>query len=103
MSVTAHEGAASRQDGFREHLNAFRELLDRPLTSYYLILGCSALLLALGLMMVLSASSIEALQETGSPFYLVLQAVDLGRDRHPADVDLRAAAAAVLPARRTTR
>jgi cell division protein FtsW len=29
---------------------------------------CSALLLALGLMMVLSASSIEALQKTGSPF-----------------------------------
>ena len=48
-------------------------------------------------MMVLSASSIEALQETGTPFTLVLQAVDLGRDRHPADVDLRAAAAAVLP------
>ncbi|MCG5212423.1 putative lipid II flippase FtsW [Streptosporangium sp. KLBMP 9127] len=44
------------------------ELLDRPLTSYYLIIGCSALLLALGLMMVLSASSIEALEETGDPF-----------------------------------
>lgn len=55
--------------GAREQLAAFRELLNRPLTSYYLILGCSALLLALGLMMVLSASSIEALQEKGNPFY----------------------------------
>lgn len=50
-------------------LAALRELLNRPLVSYYLVLGCSALLLALGLMMVLSASSIEALQETGTPFY----------------------------------
>ncbi|MEV0584830.1 putative lipid II flippase FtsW [Nonomuraea sp. NPDC050310] len=45
-----------------------RELLARPLASYYLIIGCSVLLLSLGLMMVLSASSIEALQKTGSPF-----------------------------------
>ncbi|GAA2207124.1 putative lipid II flippase FtsW [Nonomuraea monospora] len=52
----------------REQLGALKELLDRPLTTYYLIIMCSALLLALGLMMVLSASSIEALQKTGSPF-----------------------------------
>ena len=32
-------------------------LLDRPLTSYYLILGCTLLLLGLGLVMVLSTSS----------------------------------------------
>ena len=77
-----------------------KELLDRPLTSYYLILGCSALLLALGLMMVLSASSIEALQETGNPFYwFVKQSLSVG-DRPAADVGLRAAAAQVLPLRR---
>ncbi|MEU6710842.1 putative lipid II flippase FtsW [Nonomuraea sp. NPDC046802] len=52
----------------REQLGALKELLEKPLTTYYLIIMCSALLLALGLMMVLSASSIEALQETGSPF-----------------------------------
>ncbi|MEU8199790.1 putative lipid II flippase FtsW [Streptosporangium sp. NPDC049046] len=75
MSATTQEGAPARQgapgrpEGFREHLTAFRELLNRPLTSYYLILGCSGLLLVLGLMMVLSASSIEALQKTGDPFY----------------------------------
>ena len=32
--------------------------LDRPLTSYYLLLGASTLLLTIGLMMVLSASSV---------------------------------------------
>ncbi len=66
------EGAAGAQraPGFaRMQLAVLRELLSRPLTSYYLVLGCSALLLALGLMMVLSASSIEALQKTGNPFY----------------------------------
>ncbi|GII90321.1 putative lipid II flippase FtsW [Sinosporangium siamense] len=50
-------------------LGNLRELLNRPLTSYYLVLGCTSLLLVLGLMMVLSASSIEALQITGTPFY----------------------------------
>ncbi|MBB5077107.1 putative lipid II flippase FtsW [Nonomuraea endophytica] len=52
----------------REQMGALRELLGKPLTTYYLIIGCSALLLILGLMMVLSASSIEALNKTGSPF-----------------------------------
>jgi cell division protein FtsW len=52
----------------RERLATLKELLDKPLTTYYLIIGCSALLLALGLMMVLSASSIEAMQVTGNPF-----------------------------------
>ncbi|MDP4506414.1 putative lipid II flippase FtsW [Nonomuraea turcica] len=71
MSTTAEEkpGAAPRSGSpLREQLAALKELLEKPLTTYYLIIMCSALLLALGLMMVLSASSIEALQKTGSPF-----------------------------------
>lgn len=69
--MTAQEAQpAQRAPGVvRIQLAVLRELLSRPLTSYYLVLGCSALLLALGLMMVLSASSIEALQKTGTPFY----------------------------------
>ena len=43
-------------------------LLDRPLTSYYLILGITVLLLALGLVMVLSTSSAAALDSGGSPY-----------------------------------
>lgn len=52
----------------RDQLAVVKELLEKPLTTYYLILGCSGLLLALGLMMVLSASSIEAMVKTGDPF-----------------------------------
>ncbi|HUR05191.1 MAG TPA: putative lipid II flippase FtsW [Nonomuraea sp.] len=52
----------------RDQLAVVKELLEKPLTTYYLILGCSGLLLALGLMMVLSASSIEAMEKTGDPF-----------------------------------
>ncbi|MEV5575209.1 putative lipid II flippase FtsW [Spirillospora sp. NPDC052269] len=55
----------------REQVAAAVGLLDRPLTSYYLVLGCSVMLLALGLTMVLSASSVKQLQETGSAYTLV--------------------------------
>lgn len=78
MSTSAEERvrppakAKAAQEGpgkwAREQLGTLKELLDKPLTTYYLIIMCSALLLALGLMMVLSASSIEALHKTGSPF-----------------------------------
>ena len=37
-----------------------RAMLDRPLTSYHLVLGAVALLLVVGVMMVLSASSVNA-------------------------------------------
>ena len=37
---------------------SLRAALDRPLSSYYLLLGASALLLTIGLIMVLSASSV---------------------------------------------
>src|SRR5690606_2828115 len=37
-----------------------RHAMDRPLTSYYLLLGASALLLTIGLIMVLSASSVRS-------------------------------------------
>jgi cell division protein FtsW len=43
-------------------------LLDRPLTSYYLVLGITMLLLVLGLVMVLSTSSATAIQQGGSPY-----------------------------------
>jgi cell division protein FtsW len=43
-------------------------LLDRPLTSYYLVLGITMLLLALGLVMVLSTSSAQAITQGGSPY-----------------------------------
>ncbi|HEU4514520.1 MAG TPA: putative lipid II flippase FtsW [Nocardioidaceae bacterium] len=45
--------------------------LDRPLTSYYLLLGSSALLLTIGLMMVLSASSVYSYKEYGGDSYFI--------------------------------
>jgi cell division protein FtsW len=51
-------------------------VLDRPLTSYHLVLGSSAMLLGLGLMMVLSASSVSAyLNFDDAYFYVKRQAV----------------------------
>jgi len=43
-------------------------LLDRPLTSYYLVLGITLLLVALGLVMVLSTSSAQSIAQGGSPY-----------------------------------
>ena len=48
--------------------SALLAVLDRPLTSYYLILGITTLLLALGLVMVLSTSSVQQLDAGGSPY-----------------------------------
>jgi cell division protein FtsW len=54
-------------------------LLDRPLTSYHLVLGATAILLALGVLMVLSASSVSAyLKHHDSYFYVKRQAIFLG-------------------------
>ncbi|HEY5822269.1 MAG TPA: putative lipid II flippase FtsW [Propionibacteriaceae bacterium] len=56
-----------------------RAALDRPLASYHLVLGSSALLLVVGVMMVLSASSVNAYLNTGDSYYYVKrQAMFLG-------------------------
>jgi cell division protein FtsW len=52
---------------------ALREALDRPLTAYYLLLGASALLLTIGLIMVLSASSVYSFQENAGDSYAVVK------------------------------
>jgi cell division protein FtsW len=56
--------------GFRG-LGRLREALDRPLSSYYLLLGASTLLLTIGLMMVLSSSSVDAYKTTGDSYAIV--------------------------------
>jgi cell division protein FtsW len=47
---------------------ALLALLDRPLASYYIVVGTVALLLGLGLIMVLSASSVTSYASTGSSY-----------------------------------
>ncbi len=69
MSTTSHEEETGR-GWSRLSVSSTAGLLDRPLTSYYLVLGCSMLLLALGMVMVLSASSVRQYQYTGSAFTL---------------------------------
>jgi len=53
----------------RDRVRAARALLDRPLTSYYLIVGITTLLLCLGLMMVLSTASYTDLAQGESPYH----------------------------------
>lgn len=52
-------------------LAALKDALDRPLSTYYLLLGATALLLTIGLIMVLSASSVYAYRETGDSYSVV--------------------------------
>lgn len=60
-------GGAGRLPG---RLGVIAGLFARPLTSYYLVVGCSMLLLALGLVMVLSASSVDQIDKTRSAYAL---------------------------------
>ncbi|GAB2879251.1 putative lipid II flippase FtsW [Nocardioides pacificus] len=65
-------GAVSEARGSVRHtLAAVRHALDRPLTSYYLLLGASALLLTIGLIMVLSSSSVYAYERLGNSYGIV--------------------------------
>ncbi|MHA6759260.1 putative lipid II flippase FtsW [Streptacidiphilus sp. PAMC 29251] len=59
--------ARGRFTGPGTPLGRFQQGLERPLTPYYLILGSSSLILVLGLVMVFSASQIEA-RNLGLPF-----------------------------------
>jgi cell division protein FtsW len=62
--------SATRADGATAARGA---LLQRPLASYYLVLVSTGLLLAIGLVMVLSASSVRAYSTFGSPFAIALK------------------------------
>jgi cell division protein FtsW len=59
---------ALRPVGVRDRIGVWRALLDRPLTSYYLVLGITTLLLGLGLVMVQSTASIADLTAGLSPY-----------------------------------
>jgi cell division protein FtsW len=54
--------------GLRERARSGRALFDRPLASYYLIVGITALLIMLGLVMVLSTGSVMNLSQGLSPY-----------------------------------
>jgi len=65
--------------GLGERVRAFRGMLDRPLTPYYLIVGITTLLLGLGLVMVLSTASVTDLSFGLSPYSgFVAQLISVG-------------------------
>ena len=63
--------AGPRGGALHETLGWLRAALDRPLTSYHLVLASVSLLLVLGLMMVLSASSVSAYVNFDDSYYYV--------------------------------
>jgi cell division protein FtsW len=71
MSVTAQTGGrtASPSTGLSGWVASTRRALDRPLAPYYLLLGATGLLLAIGLVMVLSASSVDSFEHHGGNSY----------------------------------
>ncbi len=70
--------AGPRSAALHETLGWLRAVLDRPLTSYHLVLASVSLLLVVGLMMVLSASSVSAYVNLGDAyFYVKRQAIFL--------------------------
>src|SRR5215218_4707185 len=69
----AHAVATESPVRPRTWLGSLRAALDRPLTSYYLLLGASALLLTMGLIMVLSASSVYSYEVNDGDSYAVVR------------------------------
>jgi cell division protein FtsW len=70
-SVSA-DGPARDRSGPRSWYGLLQDALARPLTSYYLLLGASALLLTIGLIMVFSASSVYAFEHYDQNSYAVV-------------------------------
>src|SRR3954471_13512059 len=64
-------GQRTRSTG-RSWYAVLQDALARPLTSYYLLLGASALLLTIGLIMVFSASSVYAFENYDQNSYAVV-------------------------------
>lgn len=54
-------------------VQSWRRRLESPVAPYFLILGATTLLVGLGLVMVLSASSVTSFQDSGSSFTIAKQ------------------------------
>lgn len=68
MSVGTGADRADRAGAALGPFSALRGLLARPLASYHLLLAASGLLLVIGLVMVLSATSVSSYQKQGNAF-----------------------------------
>jgi cell division protein FtsW len=72
-SAVRRAGTGLRAVRPRRWTAALRDALDRPLTSYYLLLGAAVLLLTIGLIMVLSASSVFSYQNNHGDSYAIVK------------------------------
>ncbi|HET7351527.1 MAG TPA: putative lipid II flippase FtsW [Marmoricola sp.] len=73
MSVTTEPTTGSARPGLAGWWAGVRRSMERPLTSYYLLLAGSTMLLAIGLMMVLSASSVYSYRVHDSSYHIFLK------------------------------
>lgn len=73
MSSTTAGGSGRTGLRWPARVQAWRESLESPLTTYYLLLGVVSLLVGFGLVMVLSASMIVSLRENDSSFAIFLK------------------------------
>lgn len=71
MTTSTQLGTPEETHGRPVGLAALKEALERPLTPYYLLLGCTALLLTIGLIMVLSASSVTSYEDSRNSYAVV--------------------------------
>jgi len=69
-SQTPEVSERSASPGEGESISPLALLARHPLSAYYLLMGSALLLLLLGLIMVMSASSIESVRVFGSPYTL---------------------------------
>ena len=67
-SMPSRFRGSTRQGAWREGVRQRTQWLDSPLATYNIILACTLILVGLGLVMVLSASSVNAYIKTGSAF-----------------------------------
>jgi cell division protein FtsW len=71
--VTTASESRVRQSTADGVLASLKRTLDKPLTSYHLVLGVTCLLLVLGLLMVLSASSVTSLRTYGNSYAIFMR------------------------------
>lgn len=66
-------GTRAGSSGAMARLRSRTARYDSPVTSYYLLLGATTLLVVIGLVMVLSSSSVEAYKSDGSSYAVFLR------------------------------
>jgi cell division protein FtsW len=74
-SSTASAGASADGTGLLHRALPFLARLESPVTSYYVLLGTTVMLVVIGLVMVLSASMITSYRDDGSTFSVFLDQV----------------------------